>query len=123
MTIILYPKCSTCNRAKKYLEEKLSGDMSHGVLEVRDIKNQNPTFEELGKWLKISGLPVKKFFNTSGVLYRELGLKDRLSSMSDDEALRLLSTDGMLVKRPILLAKDRVFVGFNEKIWETLFEA
>lgn len=114
MLFVCYPKCTTCQKAKKWLTEK---EIS---FEERDIKMENPTKEELGEWYKKSGLPLKRFFNTSGILYKEMKLKDRLPEMTEDEQLELLSTDGMLVKRPILVADERVFVGFKEKEWETL---
>ena len=112
MLFIEYPKCTTCKKAKKYLQEK-------GLeFEERHIVENNPTAEELKKWIEMSGYPVKKFFNTSGMKYRELGLKDKLPEMSDEEKIELLATDGMLVKRPILIDGDRVLVGFREKEWE-----
>lgn len=111
MLFIEYPKCSTCKKAKKYLEDL-------GVqFEDRNIVEENPTAEELRVWIGRSGYPVKKFFNTSGMKYRELGLKDKLPQMSDEEKIELLSTDGMLVKRPILIDGDRILVGFREKEW------
>ena len=114
MLLIWYPPCSTCQKAKKWLDEK-------GVpYEMRHIKEQNPTYEELHAWHQKSGLPLKRFFNTSGLLYKSLGLKDKLPLMTEEEQLRLLATDGMLVKRPILLDGDAVRVGFREKEWETL---
>ena len=108
---ICYPKCTTCQRAKKWLDENKID------YELRDIKENNPTFEELSKWYKMSGLPLKKFFNTSGLLYKSMGLKDKLAAMSEEEQLRLLATDGMLVKRPLLIGEDFVLVGFKEKEW------
>lgn len=112
MLFVCYPKCSTCMKAKKWLEEK-------GVeYELRDIKADNPTEEELKTWWEKSGLPLKRFFNTSGNLYKEMKLKDRLSKMSGGEQIALLATDGMLVKRPILVGRDTVLVGFREKEWE-----
>lgn len=114
MTFVCYPKCSTCQKARCFLEAKGAD------FEIRDIKLQNPTAQELGDWRRRSGLPLKKFFNTSGLKYKELGLKDRLPAMSEQEQLELLATDGMLVKRPILLDGDRVLVGFREKEWEAL---
>ncbi len=112
MLFIEYPPCSTCQKAKKWLEE-------HGcAFESRNIKAENPTFEELSDWHRRSGLPLSRFFNTSGLLYRSMNLKDRLPSMSEEEQLRLLATDGMLVKRPILLSGDRVLVGFRPGAWE-----
>jgi len=114
MLLIWYPPCSTCQKAKKWLDEK-------GVpYEMRHIKEQNPTYEELQAWHQKSGLPLKRFFNTSGLLYKSLGLKDKLPLMTEEEQLRLLATDGMLVKRPILLDGDAMRVGFREKEWETL---
>lgn len=111
MLFIEYPKCTTCKRAKKYLEE-------HGVsFEDRHIVENNPTSEELKVWIAKSGYPIKKFFNTSGMKYRELGLKDKLSQMSEEEQIELLASDGMLVKRPLLIDEDRVLVGFKEKEW------
>ena len=109
-----YPKCSTCQKAKKWLEER-------GVeFEDRHILEQNPTKEELKLWWEKSGLPLKRFFNTSGQKYRELQLKDRILTMSQEEQLELLSTDGMLVKRPVLVGEDFVTTGFREKEWETI---
>ena len=109
-----YPKCSTCQKAKKWLEER-------GVeFEDRHILEQNPTKEELKLWWEKSGLPLKRFFNTSGQKYRELQLKDRILTMSQEEQLELLSTDGMLVKRPLVVGEDFVTTGFREKEWETL---
>lgn len=114
MLFIEYPKCSTCKRAKKYLEEK-------GVtFQDRNIVEENPTKEELTEWIRVSGLSVKKFFNTSGMKYRELGLKDKLSSMSQEEQIELLASDGMLVKRPLLIGDGRILVGFREKEWTDL---
>ena len=109
---ICYPKCSTCKKAEKWLTD-------NGIeYTMRDIKNESPTFEELSAWKDKSGLDTKKFFNTSGLLYRSLELKDKLPTMSDEEMLRLLATDGMLVKRPILVCDDTVLVAFKEKEWE-----
>ena len=114
MLFVCYPKCTTCQKAKKWLTEK-------GILfEERDIKTENPKKEELEAWYKKSGLPLKRFFNTSGILYKEMKLKARLPEMTEDEQLTLLSTDGMLVKRPILISDEQVLVGFKEKEWETL---
>ena len=112
MKYICYPKCTTCKKAQTWLEEK------GFEYELRDIKTDNPTLEELTEWHRKSGLPLKRFFNTSGQLYRSMELKDKLPSMSDDEQLNLLSTDGMLVKRPILVCGDTVLVGFREKEWD-----
>ena len=107
-----YPYCSTCKKAKKWLDEnKIS-------YTDRPIKEQNPSEEELRAWHKKSGLPLKRFFNTSGMLYREQGLKDKLPSMSEEDQLRLLSTDGMLVKRPLLIGEDFVLPGFKEAEWK-----
>ena len=108
---ICYPKCTTCQRAKKWLDE-------NGVeYELRDIKLDNPSLDELTKWYDKSGLPIKRFFNTSGLLYKSMELKDKLPQMSEQEALKLLSTDGMLVKRPLLISDDFVLVGFKEAEW------
>ena len=107
-----YPKCSTCRKAKKYLEE-------NGVEFIdRHIVETNPTAEELKKWIAKSGLPVKKFFNTSGKLYKEMGLKDKLASMSDEEQIELLASNGMIVKRPLIIEEGRVLVGFKEAEWK-----
>ena len=108
---ICYPKCTTCQRAKKWLDD------NNIEYELRDIKLDNPTLEELTEWYNKSGLPLKKFFNTSGLLYKSLDLKNKLSKMSEDEMLKLLATDGMLVKRPLLISKDFVLVGFKETEW------
>ena len=111
MLFIEYPKCSTCKRAKKFLEDR-------GIaFQDRHIVEENPTEEELTKWIEMSGLPMKKFFNTSGMKYKELRLKDRLPGMSQEEQISLLASDGMLVKRPLLIDGDRVLVGFKEKDW------
>lgn len=109
-----YPKCSTCKKAKKWLEDN-SVEFTD-----RHIKEENPTAEELSEWHKKSGLPLKKLFNTSGVLYKELKLKDKLPEMSEQEQLELLATDGMLVKRPLIIGDDFVLVGFKEAEWEKL---
>ena len=112
MLFVEYPKCSTCQKAKKFLD-------AHGVEYTdRHIKENNPTEEELRTWYKASGLPLKKFFNTSGLQYKALGLKDKLPTMTEDEQLALLATDGMLVKRPVLVGEDFVLVGFKEAEWE-----
>ena len=114
MLFIEYPKCSTCRKAKKWLDD-------HGVAYTdRHIKENNPTYEELKEWSARSGLPLKRFFNTSGQFYRSLQLKDRLPSMSEDEQLRLLASDGMLVKRPLVVTDSAVLTGFKEKEWEQL---
>lgn len=108
---ICYPKCTTCQKAKKWLDD-------NGVAyEMRDIKLENPSFEELSEWYKKSGLPLKKFFNTSGLLYKSMSLKEKLPEMTEDEMLSLLATDGMLVKRPILVVEGFVLVGFKEAEW------
>ncbi len=112
MLFVCYPKCSTCIKAKKWMEEK-------GLeYELRDIKTDHPTAEELREWRRKSGLPLKRFFNTSGNLYKELKLKDRLPDMDEEEQAELLASDGMLVKRPILVDGEKVLVGFREKEWE-----
>ena len=108
-----YPKCSTCQKAKKWLDEH------HISYELRDIKEENPGYEELAAWHQRSGLPLKKLFNTSGLLYKSMGLKDKLPEMSEDEMLKLLAADGMLVKRPLLVGDDFVLVGFKEVEWES----
>lgn len=114
MEFVCYSKCTTCQKAQKWLDQKKA------EYTVRDIKIQNPTYEELKKWHKASGLPLKRFFNTSGQLYRSMELKDKLADMTEEEQLRLLATDGMLVKRPILISGDKVFPGFKETEWEKL---
>lgn len=107
-----YPKCSTCQKAKKWLD-------SHKIEYTdRHIKEENPTFEELKLWHSRSGLPLKRFFNTSGVLYKEMQLKDKLPSMSEEEQLKLLATDGMLIKRPLIIGEQFVLTGFKEAEWE-----
>ena len=111
LKFICYPKCTTCKTAKKWLDDNKI------EYELRDIKQDNPTFEELTEWYKKSGLPLKKFFNTSGLLYKSMDLKNKLPNMTEDEMLQLLSTDGMLVKRPILVAENFVLVGFKESEW------
>ena len=111
MLFLCYPKCSTCQKAKAWLDQR-------GIsYDLRDIKLNNPTAEELTAWYQKSGLPLKKFFNTSGLQYKALGLKDKLPEMSEADQLALLATDGMLVKRPILVGEDFVLVGFREKEW------
>ena len=111
---VCYPRCTTCQKAQKWLE-------SNGIAyEPRNIKEQNPTVDELADWWKKSNLPLRKFFNTSGLLYKSLALKDKLPSMSEAEQLSLLATDGMLVKRPLLIAADKVLVGFKEVEWQLL---
>lgn len=112
MVFICYPKCTTCQRAKKWLEAK-------GItFEERNIKEKNPTVEELKTWHKKSGLPLKKFFNTSGLKYKELNLKEKLPAMSGEEQYKLLASDGMLVKRPILVSDEFILVGFKEAEWK-----
>ena len=114
MLFVCYPKCTTCQKAKKWLEEQ-------GIsYEERDIKTENPQKEELKEWYKKSGLPLKKFFNTSGMLYKQMNLKDKLPDMSEEEQLELLATDGMLVKRPIVVEGDIVLTGFKAAEWEKL---
>ena len=113
LKFICYPKCTTCQRAKKWLDD------NNIEYELRDIKLNNPTLEELTKWYKQSGLPIKKFFNTSGLLYKSLELKDRLPTMSVEEALALLATDGMLVKRPLLVGNELLLIGFKEDEWKS----
>ena len=113
LKFICYPKCGTCQKAKKYLEE------NNIEYEYRDIKLDKPSLDELKLWHAKSGLPLKKFFNTSGQLYKSMELKNKLPGMSDEEMLQLLSSDGMLVKRPILVGDDFVLVGFKETDWES----
>ena len=111
MLFICYPKCSTCQKAKKWLEE-------HNIeFTERHIMENNPTYEELKEWYGISGLPLKKFFNTSGLLYKAQKLKDKIPTMSEEEQLTLLATNGMLVKRPLVVGEDVVLVGFKEAEW------
>ena len=112
MLFLCYPKCSTCQKAKAWLEER---SISY---DLRDIKQNNPTVEELTAWYRKSGLPLKKFFNTSGLQYKALGLKEKLPAMSEAEQLTLLATDGMLVKRPLLIGGGKVLVGFKPAEWE-----
>lgn len=109
---ICYPKCTTCQKAKKWLDDNKI------KYKLRDIKIENPSIDELCNWHKVSGLPLKKFFNTSGILYKSMELKDKLPNMSEEEQLNLLATDGMLVKRPIVIGKDFVLVGFKENEWK-----
>lgn len=112
MLFIEYPKCSTCKKAKKWLDEKQIPYTDRHIVE------ENPTYEELKEWYQKSGMPLKKFFNTSGLLYKELQLKDKLKDMSEEEQLKLLSTNGMLVKRPLVVDEDTVLTGFKESEWE-----
>ena len=115
LLFVCYPRCTTCKKAEAWLQER---DIA---IKVRDIKEDNPAEKELRQWHKKSGLPLKRFFNTSGVKYKELSLKDKLPEMSEDEQFALLATDGMLVKRPILVGKKKVLVGFKEKEWLEVF--
>lgn len=116
MTFVCYPKCTTCQKAQKWLNE------NHITYELRDIKTENPSYEELAAWHRRSGLPLKKFFNTSGLLYKSMQLKDKLPAMSEDEMLKILATDGMLVKRPLLVGEDFVLVGFKEAEWQSCLQ-
>ena len=112
MLILEYPPCSTCQKAKKWLDAR-------GIAyTARHIKEDNPTYEELKSWYEKSGLPLKKFFNTSGLMYKSLGLKDKLPAMTEEEQLHLLATDGMLVKRPLVITERAILTGFREKEWE-----
>lgn len=116
MLYVCYSKCSTCKKAQKWLDD-------NGIeYETRDIKDNNPTYDELKEWHGKSSLPLKKFFNTSGLLYRSMNLKERLADMSEEEQLELLATDGMLVKRPIIITDNTVLVGFKEKDWENVLK-
>ena len=111
MLFLEYPPCSTCKKAKKWLDDQ-------GIAyTARHIKEDNPSYEELKAWYEKSGLPLKKFFNTSGLIYKDLGLKDKLPTMTEEEQLRLLATDGMLVKRPLVVGEDFVITGFKEAEW------
>ena len=116
MDFICYPKCTTCQKARKWLDEN---DLEY---EERNIKEENPTYEELSLWYRKSGLPLKKFFNTSGLVYKSLDLKNRLPELSEEEQLRLLAEDGMLVKRPLVVKGDKVLTGFKESEWEALLK-
>ena len=111
LKFICYPKCTTCQKARKWLDE------NNLEYELRDIKTENPRLEELTAWHKLSGLPLRKFFNTSGLLYKSMELKTKLPNMTDEEMLSLLATDGMLVKRPLAIGDDFVLVGFKEAEW------
>lgn len=112
MLFIEYPKCTTCQKAKKWLDE-------NGIkYESRHIKEDNPTYDELTEWYNRSGLSLKRFFNTSGMLYKSMGLKDKLDTMSEEEQLKLLATDGMLVKRPLIISDNMILTGFRQKEWE-----
>ena len=111
MLFLEYPPCTTCKKAKKWLDDQ-------GIAyTARHIKEQNPSYEELKAWYEKSGLPLKKFFNTSGLVYKNLGLKDKLPTMTEEEQLRLLATDGMLVKRPLVVGEDFILTGFKEAEW------
>ena len=114
---ICYPKCTTYQKAKKWLDD------TKKEYELRDIKENNPSLEELTAWYKMSGLPLKKFFNTSGLLYKSMELKLKLPTMTEDEQLKLLASDGMLVKRPIIIGEDFVLVGFKESEWSEILNA
>ena len=114
LKFICYPKCTTCQKAQKWLDD------NNIKYELRDIKLNNPTFEELTEWYKKSGLPLRKFFNTSGLLYKSMELKTKLPTMTEDEMLKLLAIDGMLVKRPILVGDDFVLIGFKEAEWKEI---
>lgn len=114
MLFLCYPKCSTCQKAKKWLE---ANEIEYTE---RHIAEDNPTYDELKEWYKKSSLPLKKFFNTSGLVYKDMQLKDKLQEMSEDEQLKLLATNGMLVKRPMAISEDKVLVGFKEAEWDTL---
>ena len=113
---VCYPRCTTCQKARRWLEER------GAAVEERDIKEERPTADELRAWHAKSGLPLKRFFNTSGLKYKELGLKDKLPALSEAEQYDLLASDGMLVKRPLLVAADFVLVGFKETEWQEHFE-
>ncbi len=113
---ICYPKCTTCQKAKAWLDE------NEIKYDLRDIKENNPTLDEIKEWHKKSGLPLKRFFNTSGLLYKSLNLKEKLPTMTEEEQYELLSTDGMLVKRPLLIGDEFIFVGFKEKEWIEKFK-
>lgn len=116
MTFIQYPPCSTCQKAKTWLDQR------EIAYTDRHIKEDNPTYEELKAWHEKSGLPLKRFFNTSGLLYKSLNLKEQLPNMTEEEQLRLLATDGMLVKRPLLITEKTVLVGYKEAEWKNIFE-
>ena len=116
MLFLCYPRCSTCQKAKKWLEE-------HNIeFTERNIVEENPSFDELQTWYKQSGLPLKKFFNTSGLVYKEMQLKDKLPLISEEEQLKLLASNGMLVKRPMVISEDKVLVGFKEAEWEAFLK-
>lgn len=112
INFICYPKCTTCKKAQKWLDE------NNIEYTLRDIKQDNPSMDELAKWYKTSGMPLKKFFNTSGLLYKSMELKNKLPNMTEEQMLELLATDGMLVKRPLLVGDNFVLIGFKENAWE-----
>lgn len=114
--ILCYPKCGTCQKAERWLK---TNSVKHGF---RPIKDENPTKEELKSWIKMSNLPVAKFFNTSGLLYKEMKMKDKVKTLSDDELIEILASNGLMVKRPILLAENKVLVGFKEEEWNSLLK-
>ena len=114
MLFFWYPKCGTCRKAKKWLDE------NNISCTCRDIKEENPSYEELKLWYEKSGLPLKKFFNTSGMLYKSMNLKEKLKDMTEDEQLRLLAGDGMLVKRPLVVTENKIITGFKEAQWASL---
>ncbi len=113
---IQYPKCSTCQKAKKWLEENKM------EFTERNIVTETPTFEELTDWIEQSGQEIKKWFNTSGLKYKALNLKDKLPTMTDTEKIKLLATDGMLIKRPLFLSENKIYIGFKEEVWKTIIE-
>ncbi|MDF2870758.1 MAG: ArsC family protein [Anaerocolumna sp.] len=115
MLFLWYPKCSTCQKAKKWLDD------NHISYEARDIKADNPTSEEIKEWHGLSGFPLKKFFNTSGLVYKELELKEKLPAISEEEQYRLLGSDGMLVKRPVIVDNGKILIGFKEKDWSEFY--
>ena len=114
MLVLCYPRCTTCKKALKWLDEK------NIEYTTRHIVEENPDYDELKNWYEKSGLPLKRFFNTSGIAYKEMQLKDKLKTMTEEEQLKLLATNGMLVKRPLLIEDDKVLVGFKEAEWEKL---
>ena len=116
MLFIEYSKCSTCKKAKQFLDDNNIKYID------RPIKEENPTFNELTNWIKKYSIPIKKLFNTSGLKYRELNLKDKLNDMTDEEKIKILASDGMLVKRPILINNDKILIGFRQKEWEEYFK-
>lgn len=114
MLFVYYPKCSTCLKAKKVLDDK---NLKYSE---KDIKNDNPNYDEIKSWYDKSNLPLKSFFNTSGILYRELNLKDKIGDMNEDEMLKLLSSNGMLIKRPILVTNDKIIIGYKKDLYKSL---